>query len=292
VALEFFAGNKYHYNSGVDNALQIAVLGFFAGAFVDYNDWLFPCLCLMGISFLMFVRFTDAFMAIVFFLFLESFLFLLLLKTGNFGKVAVPFVMMVMAALAYLIVNGLSQRSQFLFYFFSFDCIKVAALLLFYAAGNYFVVRELSNSMFNLDLTAKDSIPFAWLFWLFTVVIPLLYIGYGIKAKSLLFIRTGLVLIAAIIFTVRSYYAVMPIETAMALGGLLLIVISYLLIKYLQTPKHGFTFENTSKDKEGLANMEALVIAETFGKRVAGNNGNDIKFGGGSAGGAGASGTF
>ena len=289
-ALEFFVRTKYHYNSGVDNALQVTVLVFLASAFFNYNELLFPCFSLMAVSLLIFVRFTDAFMAVVFFLFMESFLFLLLLKTGSFGKMAAPFVMMATSAIIYLTVNHLSKKKQLLFYLFSFDSIKVTALFLFYAAGNYFVVRELSNSMFDLHLTAKDGIPFGWLFWIFTVAIPIIYIGYGIRNRSLLFIRTGLILIAVIVFTVRSYYTVMPIETAMVLGGIALIVISYILIKYLQTPKHLFTFKNTVKNKEGLANIEALLIAEAFGKRIVGNNVNDVTFGGGSAGGA--TGTF
>ncbi|MBK6634698.1 MAG: hypothetical protein IPG38_10605 [Chitinophagaceae bacterium] len=163
-------------------------------------------------------------------------------------------------------------------------------LICFYAAANYYVVREMSNSMFNLGLKENESIPFGWLFWIFTILIPLVYILGGVQKKDAVLLRVGLIAVAAIVFTVRYYHTVLPVEIVMLLGGIILITVSYALTKWLVQPKNGFTSAEISKryiiDK---MNIEALVIAETFGSNLPAN---DSKFGGGSFGGGGASGEY
>ena len=98
-------------------------------------------------------------------------------------------------------------------------------------------------------------------------------------------------MLAAIVFTVKYYYALAPIEIEMALGGSILIVIAYVLVQYLQQPKYGFT--STAPADQQMTdklNIEALIIAETYGGVQEGNNATN--FGGGGFGGGGASGDF
>ena len=148
--------------------------------------------------------------------------------------------------------------------------------------------------MFNLNLQEGQNIPFAWLFWIFTVSIPLVYIARGIQKKDVVLMRMGLIFIAAIVFTVRYYYHVLPAETAMMLGGLIMIAIAYSLIKYLKEPKYGFTDEEQSNANSfARKQIESLIIAETFGQtKIETNTGNATEFGGGSGGGGGAGGEF
>ena len=87
-----------------------------------------------------------------------------------------------------------------------------------------------------------------------------------------------------------SYRKLTAAEIEMLVIGILIIAISYLLIKYLRTPKHGFSFEKDGYNKNGLRNVEALIIAQSFGKKEV--ESKSFEFGGGSSGGGGATGNY
>ena len=171
--------------------------------------------------------------------------------------------------------------------------IKLATLTSFYLAGNYFVVRELGSYMFGPSQYA-GGISIGWLFWMLTVATPLLYIYQGIRKKDSIFLWAGLALIAATVFTIRYYYNLMSVEWEFIFGGIGLISIAYGLIRYLKTPRHGFTsLESTKKHLLEKLNIESLVIAETFGGPTAVKAAtSDFQFGGGSGGGGGAGGQY
>ena len=101
--------------------------------------------------------------------------------------------------------------------------------------------------------------------------------------------RTGLVLIAATIFTVKYYSNILPVEIEMFIAGSLLIAVSYALIKFLKTPKYGYTSYDLYTKKDVL-NAEALIVAETFNKQPATKSSGLYE--GGSGGGGGATGEF
>ncbi len=290
--LEFFVRNKKYYNAGVDNILMLMTLIFFTSTFfvTDFEiSWIAISLIGLLISLWLTARFTDAFMAVISYCSLLILVFLIYIKLGNFAKASVPLVMMGLSAAVYFAMRKLMQRKAFT-YHFCFKSIALVSLITFYASGNYFVVKELSNEMFNLQLTPHDSIPFGWLFWIFTILIPPLYIVYGIIRKDFMFMRTGLGLIAVTIFTIKYYYAILPAEIEMLVAGVILVVISYVLMKYLATPKYGFTSVNLYPSKKEALNVEALIIAETFNQQTA--VGKPGLYGGGSGGGGGASGDF
>ena len=171
--------------------------------------------------------------------------------------------------------------------------LKVGSLVSFYLAGNYFAVSEMNNAIFSQNGNA-ENISMAWLFWILTVATPLFYIYRGVRKKDHLFIWTGLGLVAATVFTIRYYYHVIPVEWALISGGIVMIAIAYVLIRYLKTPRHGFTSqEASSKNLLENLHLESLVIAETFGGPSAVKApSNDFQFGGGSGGGGGAGGQF
>jgi hypothetical protein len=102
----------------------------------------------------------------------------------------------------------------------------------------------------------------------------------------------GLLLVAAIVFTLRYYYHLLPAETAMVTGGIIFIVMAYALIKYLHEPKYGFTYkEQDDKFFMDKLTVESLVIAQTFSAPQLPTD-TGTQFGGGSGGGGGASGEF
>ncbi len=244
----------------------------------------------MAIALYLCVRFTDAFMAIICYLSLFLFVFFLYQKLGTIAKATLPFLMMILSVCVYITMQRLQKKDRLVTYNFSLKSVMLLTLVTFYASGNYFVVKELSNEVFDLQLSTKDDLSMGWLFWIFTFSIPFIYIFYGIKRKDFLFIRTGLVLIAAAIFTIRYYHHVFPPEISMLIAGSVLIIVSYLLIQYLKKPRQGYISAEINPPGKNLLNIEALIIAQTFG--ASSNTEDNSLLGGGSGGGGGATGDF
>ena len=88
-----------------------------------------------------------------------------------------------------------------------FIILRSFSLLLFYCSANYFVVRELSIELMGLHFTEGEDIPFALLFYFLTAATPLFYVFYGIKNRLILWIRVGLICIAASVFTFKFYFS-------------------------------------------------------------------------------------
>ncbi len=291
-ALEFMV-NKKHYKSGVDDALMWMAAGAVIGGInaISNVSWLINAWLVLVLSLYLFLRFTNAIMAGFTFLAFIAIVFLTYIKLGPIAKATTPFLIMIVAGLLYLLIRRLLSKGYSKLYSTGLSVMSVLALLCFYVAGNYYVVREASIAMFNLNLKEGESIPLGWLFWIFTILIPVLYISRGIQKKDPILLRVGLLLVAAVVFTVRYYYHVLPSETAMVIGGIFFIVVSYLITKYLHEAKHGFTHK-AGNDEFFMDKLrvESLVIAQTFGGPAHTDTGT--QFGGGSSGGGGATGEF
>lgn len=292
VALELMIKSKKYYNAGVDNTLMISCIILIISALFISGDSSYILISAVTtiLSLWLCLRFTDAFMASVFYLAFFIFVFLLYVKLGAIAKATAPLLMMAASAIVYFILKKIEKNERIAHYLFAIDTVEFLTLVSFYASANYFVVKEVSDQMFGLHLSVHHGIFLGWLFWILTVIIPPLYVLYGIFKKDFLFIRTGMGLIAATIFTIRYYHAILPTEIAMLIAGILLISISYFLIKYLSTTRNGYTFQNLHPADKNLLNAEALIIAQTFGtgRKVESNT----LYGGGSGAGGGATGDF
>jgi hypothetical protein len=295
-ALEFIIREKKHYRSGIDDAL----LWLFITAFVSAANLLFSSVSDLGQAVLIFIpafylmlRFGNAVMGALAFLASLTLVFYSLIPLGNMAKTSMPFLLMAICFFVYKLVKNLSNNNRLRHYKNCCTLIEILALLILYAAGNYFVVREVSNSLFDLQLKEGESVPFGWVFWIPTVVLPLVYIFRGIQKRDVILLRAGLILVAAIVFTIRYYYHVAPLEVAMSIGGVIMILIAYFITKYLTPSKHGFTHA-TPNDPilAGLLQVESLVVAQTFHQTPATTPDKHFDFGGGSGGGAGATDNF
>ena len=293
VALEYMIKRKKHYQSGVDDALLWgAAMALFFGISLQYDlTSTQNCIIIFLISSFNTLRYADRLMAAISFISFAAILFFECLNAGGILKSFLPFIVMAISFLVYFVTGKLNRILNFNVYADCLNVLDVVSLLTLYVAGNYFVVRELNNSMFKMNPEPGQSIPFGWLFWIFTCSIPVLYIARGIQKKDGLLMRTGLVLVAAMVFTIRYYHAVLPVETAMIIGGIPLIIFAWWLSRYLSIPKYGFTsVEETTVRKPGISQVESLILAETFSALP--QQTGDTKFGGGSFGGGGASGDF
>ena len=173
------------------------------------------------------------------------------------------------------------------------NCLIVAqivSLIVLYAAGNYYIVQTLSD---ELNGGSGKPIPFGIIFWTWTIILPLIYVGFGIRKKDVILLRTGLLLIAAAVITFRNYYHILPIGTALTIAGAVMLGIAYSVMKYLKTPKYGFTCaEPDDADLMDHIKVESLIVAETFSTAPAAPANDGSKFGGGDFGGGGSSSTF
>ena len=293
VALEYLVQTKKHLQSGADDALLwISACCLFGGiSYISNAGDIANCIIIFIISLFCSLRFADMVMAAVSFIALLGIFFFTGIKMGELAKALVPFVISAISIFTWFLIKRKMRSDINLLYTNCLQVILFAALLFIYFPMNYFVVRELSSTMFNLNLSANDSIPFGWFFWLFTIMVPFVYIIRGIQQKDIMLIRVSLLLVAAIVFTVRYYYFIGSIEMMMAAGGIILILISYLLTRYLKTPKYGFTnLEIDTAEAKSELQLEALLQVQTLGGHARGTEGTG--FGGGSFGGGGASGEF
>lgn len=290
-ALEFMIEKNNHYKSGVDDALMCNSAGMLLGSLIIIIDSgaLTNSILTFFISLYCSVRFADRIMSAVAFLSFLAIFFFLFTDHLGISKAVIPFVLMAASAGVYLLMTSLDKKPKLKNYEHCFTMVIIVSLISFYAAGNYYVVREVNNAMFHL--TNDGSLPFGWLFWILTVLIPILYIIRGIQKKDVIFLRIGLLLIAAMIFTIRYYYNIFPIEIVMTIAGSILLVLYYALINYLKQPKFGFTYaELNSERKDEKSLIESLVIVETLGQQA--KPADTTRFGGGSFGGGGAGGEF
>ncbi len=292
-ALEITVSQKKHYQSGVDDALLWTAAGCLFGgiSYATGAGALSNCFIIFMIALFCTIRFADRLMAAAAFISLLGILFYAFTSLGNTGKAMVPFILMAVSALIYFIFKKINDPQRFNEYSGCVEAIEILTLISLYVAGNYFVVRELSNSIFYLNLQKGESIPFGWLFWIFTLFIPAIYLFAGIKMKDMVLIRVSLLLVAAMVFTIRYYHFIVAVETGMCIGGMSLILIAWALTRYLQTPKYGFTSVALKPDNNlDKMHIESLILAETFTQH--GIDSGETKFGGGSFGGGGATGEF
>jgi len=292
-ALEYMVKNNKHFRSGVDDALLWGAAGALFGgiSYITKPDDLSNCILIFMIALYSTFRFADRLMSFVAFIALMGVVFFASIKLGDSVKTFLPFLIMGVTALVYFVVKRLKSFTDNHLYQQCLKIIPIASMMGFYAGGNYFIVREFSNELFNLHLAAGASIPFGWLFWALTLIIPVIYLGRGIQQRNGVEIRVGLLLMAAIVFTVRYYHAILAIEVWMSLGGVVLILTAFGLTRYLKSPKHGFTnIEFGSADAVANSQIESLIISSTFNSQPANIGGT--KFGGGDFGGGGSSGEF
>jgi uncharacterized membrane protein YgcG len=271
-----FVRSNNHYKSGVNEALLYHSVGYTLLGFqllVDFDEHFFLITSLLLCSFAA-IRYAD--------------LVATCCAIASFAGFIIPFVFMIVFSAMYFFARSFRKRSQFEPWK---DCLivcEVISLLLIYAAGNYFVVRELSISMMDLYLEQGQDIPFAYVFYILTVGIPTLYLYVGIKKKNVILLRVSLIALAFSVFTFKYYFSLGHPEITLTVAGFVLISIAMALFRYLRTPKNGFTRDNLLDEKWAGANPEAFVISQTLGGNQISDQGLDYG-GGGQSGGGGSS---
>lgn len=299
--LETFIKQKRMYKSGVDQALLYAALLFigfgigvlFKDPFNNTNNTFLFIIILIPILTAASIRYADILVTFCLSLCCYTIFFLLLLKLGTIAKVIMPFAFMVISMLTYLKTKQLDNKPNFINWQ---SCIKIfesVALIVFYLSGNYFVIRESSIQYFNLTLNNGQDIPLAIFLYLFTALVPIGYVYFGLKRKDKTLLWIGLLLIVVASLTFKNYFSKGHPEIIGVIVGIAMILIAYVAIKYLKLPKHGITFEEDLDEDNFLkSNAEALLLAQSFHQQTYQQPENTTGFGGGTGGGGGATGNW
>jgi hypothetical protein len=296
-ALEFAVKEKQLYRAGIDDALLLLTTLLLTGAFIfalpnSSNQNLFISLFIFLTSLYFTLRFAHSVMAIATCLSLLAAVFFAWSKAGPIGEATMPFVMMLSSFFIYFATLRAKKYDQHIDYRTCLNAIQVLSLFTLYVSGNYYVVQKLGNVLHHLPQETDLPLPFGWFFWLWTILLPCAYIALGIRKKSLLILRTGLILIAAAAVTFRHYYNLLPPEYVLVIAGTILILLSISIIKYLSFPRWSFTYiKPNAKHWSNNIQLEALTVAGTAHVPAMPASQAD-RFGGGSFGGGGASSDF
>jgi hypothetical protein len=288
------------YRAGVDECLLYSaiIFGYYVIETITHKYYYFGndqllLICIVAIPFFIaaIARYADRLVALSLINCIYTIFFLLVLKLGDIAKLIVPFALMLLSVLIYVASKKQQKNEALVNYWKCFVVFEYVALFIFYLAGNYFVIRESSIQYFNLKLNPGEDIPLAFVFYIFTAIVPLLYVYYGLKNKDKTLLWTGLILVVAAALTFKNYFSLGHPEITLTIAGAIMINIAYLSIKALKTPKYGITFEEEPDEDNFLkSNIEAVMIAQDFGQHPQATP--DTKFGGGDYGGAGSGGSF
>ena len=281
-----------HYKSGLTEALIYHACGFTIGGFAALFDFEMTTTLLASVVILSFAayRYLDLLTSLASVLTLGFLIFYKLFELGGIFQQIIPFIFILCFAAFYFVSIRLKKRPGCELWNNNLLIVESVSLVIIYIAGNYLVVRELSVNMMELSLAAGEDIPFAFVFYALTVMIPMAYLYFGITKKDFVLIRTSLMVLAFSVFTFKYYYGFDQPEITLTISGIILLGVSLIMLNYLRVMKYGYTRENILSEKWSSMNAEAFVISQTMG----GNQmkSESFKGEGGSFGGGGASGSF
>lgn len=291
---ELLANQEYH-NHGLDDAFilgAISQVGIAIAITTEGYETVIAFFVAVAALF-MFLRYLHVLSMLVFCIAVTAFLFFEMFEFGDVGKAILPFVAMVFAGAFYFITKKIIKNLTKSYYYNGLLLANSFCLVLFYFSCNYLVVRELSGELLGTEVKPGTDIPFAFFFYGFTVIVPIIYLVFALKTKDRIMLWLSFLAIAFSIFTIRFYYSVLPAEVALTLGGLALFAIAYFSIKKLKEKESGLTFKpDRINHSDNLLNAEALVVASTFGMKPEIKTVSPMEFGDGGFSGGGSGGSF
>ena len=292
---EFLAVQKY-YGHGLDDAFILgAILNIgFAIAITTEGYELQIALFVTIASFFMYRRYLHLLSLLVFCVAATAILFFGMFEFGDIAKTILPFVALLASALFYYLTKRMINNLKESYYYNGLLLANSFCLVLFYLSCNYLVVRELSVEFLGNEVLPGQDIPFAYFFYAFTFIVPVVYLVQALKTKDRIMLWISFLAIAFSFYTIRFYYSVLPIEVALTFGGLIMFAIAYFAIRKLKDKESGLTFKpDRINNSNAILNAEALIVASTFGMKpeVKGPD-SPMDFGGGGFSGGGSEGTF
>jgi hypothetical protein len=287
--------NQKYYRHGLDDAFILGMImniGF-AVAITTEGYELIIAVFVSIASFLAYRRYLHLLSMLVFCLALSAVLFYGMFEIGTIGKTILPFTAMLFAGGFYFFTKVKIKSLTESYYYNGLLLANTFCLILFYLSCNYLVVRELSAELLGNEILPGQDIPFAYFFYAFTFIVPVVYLVQALRIKDRIMLWISFLAIAFSIYTIRFYHSVLPIEVALTLGGTVLFVIAYFSIRKLKNNEVGVTFKpDRINNSNALLNAEALIVASTFGLKPEVKTESPMEFGGGGFSGGGSDGSF
>ena len=301
-AKEYMSKNMNYFGFGLDDAFILGGIGALLTAVgltfeQNYNTNYLAVIIIMAIaSSIAYLRYLNLSLALLACFGITGSLAYMTFEYVTIGKTILPFVMLLFSGGSYFISKKALQNLTVPYYYNGLKLVKGFCLILFYLAGNYYVVRELNFSLsenyFYDDVSPE--IPFALFFWAFTFSIPMVYLFFSLKNKDRMMLWIGFLALCFAFFTFRMYHHVLPPEVALTIGGLIVFTCTYFTIKKIKHNDTGITFKaDRFANPNAFANVQALVVASQFGlKPEAKVEESPMEFGGGGFSGGGSNGEF
>lgn len=292
VGCELLAKQNFH-SYGLDDAFVLSAQTCLLGAFGVATESPMVVFIVMAIvGAFCCLRYIHALSALISCIGFVGFFGDLIIEHHVVGTAVLPFIMLFLAVVLYFVYIKFLSVST-LYYKNSLYFVQAFALVLGYLSMNYLVVRELSAALMDLVIAPGADIPFAFFFYGLTFLIPLFYIGYSLFIKDKLMLLIGLIALGFSFYTIRFYYALMPIEIALLLGGTVLFAVSYFSIRKLRNNTSGITFiQDRNENNTVLSNLEAVIVNSQVSLKGVAPAQQNMPFGGGDFSGGGSGGTY
>jgi hypothetical protein len=295
IGSEYMSRSLNYFGYGLDDAFVLGANMWLCVAIgtITKGDELLICLTIVLVSGISYWRYLHAYSILICCIGIAGCVFYGAYNLGAIGKMIIPFALMITAVILYFISKKGKSKITLPYFSKGIQVVYGFSLVLFYVAGNYFVVRELSIELMGTVIAVGKDIPYAIVFYAFTILIPLGYLVFSLIKKDRIMLWIGLLSFVSTIFTIRYYYHLLPIEVALTLGGMILFVFTYFSIKKLKHNATGVTYRPDRYQNQSFANAETLLVATKFGiQPEAPVPENKIDFGGGGYSGGGSSGQF
>lgn len=294
VGSNILANQKYNAH-GLDDAFNLGALlnlGIAIGITTDGYEIVIAFFIAVA-SFLTYLRYIHLPSALIFCLASSAVLFYGMFEFGSIGKTILPFVTMLFSAVFYFFTKKKLNNISVNYHYKGVLLANSFCLILFYLSCNYLTVRELSVMLLGNKIHPGEDIPFAFFFYAFTIIVPIVYLAQAIKTKDRIMLWISFLAIGFSIYTIRFYYSVLPIEVALTLGGLVLFTLAYLSTKKLKDNESGLTFKpDRINNSNAFLNAEMLIVASQFGLKPETPNESPMEYGGGGFSGGGSGGSF
>ncbi len=294
---KLFIKDNFHFRSGVTEAGIYTGLSLLAYGILGFETDSVLLYLLVGfvLSAIAAVRYLDRFALLAALGFLGGIIFNTVTEIGGTTEALLPFIFFAFFALIYWLTERFERKFSDVIYRDHFTVLKYLCLILIYVSVNYYVVRELSIELMGLNLSDQNDIPFAGLFYILTICIPLGYLIWGIKNRSILFIRVALLTITLSFVTFQYYFMPNAVMAAVTVAGGFLILVAVGLFNYLKQAPSGYTSDKLLDDTLGSKNFAAIIASQTLGGNASNLSSGDAEqagfnegFGDGGFGGGGA----
>ena len=259
--LEYTIKVSNHYKSGRHEAflylglflLLSIVVKISGGIYGNNHNKLIFSLIYLPILIAATIRYSDRLVAFFLNLCFYTVYSLLILDIGVNALLILPYAMMLIATIIYFGSIQLKKKEAFLFWKDCLSIFEVIALIVFYAAGNYCMIKSASIMFIDIHFIKGEIVPSPIVFISFTALVPLGYVYFGLKNKNKPLLWVGLSFILPSMLSIEFYYKLHRPYISLIVLGIIMITIATFCIKYLNTPKYGIS------SKKGDAEEELLI---------------------------------